>query len=252
MSTVLLVEDDLSLRWTLLANLTAEALDVVEAGSGEEALRVAAEARPDLMLLDLGLPGIGGLETLRRLRAVSSMPVVVLTVQDSLHDKVTALNAGADDYVVKPFEPDELVARVRANLRRVEVVGPQVVRVGDLEVDLGRRLVTYAGEHVTLTALEVRVLEMLVERPGRLLTHAELLDGAWGTRPEGGEERVRVTIAHLRRKLRDDAGRPRAILTELGLGYRWVADQEIDDDDRADDDAGVRNRTRSRTQPSAN
>jgi len=236
MSTVLLVEDDVALRWMLHASLRSDDFDVLEAGSGEEALQVNAKAGPDLVVLDLGLPGIDGLETLRRLRTVSSVPVVVLTVREGLSDKITALDAGADDYVVKPFDTDELLARVRANVRRMHGNGVHTaataLEFGDLRIDLRQRLVTRAGEPVQLTAIELRLLAMLLEHRGRLLTHNELLDGVWGSRPKGGGyERVRVTVLHLRRKLGDDAANPRLIFTEPGLGYRWIADHEVADFD---------------------
>jgi two-component system, OmpR family, KDP operon response regulator KdpE len=236
-SVVLLVEDDVPLRWILRAGLTASDFELLEARSGEEALSVVANAQPDVIVLDLGLPGIDGLETLRRLRSVSRIPVVVLTVRDGLADKIDALDSGADDYVVKPFEMDELAARVRANLRRVTgpAPPPALIRAGDLEVDLGQRRVTWADEPVQLTRIEMRLLEMLVANRGRLLTHAELLDGVWGSRPRGGGlERLRVTVVHLRRKLRDDAAHPRLIFTEPGLGYRWIAHQEEEELDAPD------------------
>jgi two-component system, OmpR family, KDP operon response regulator KdpE len=233
-SVVLLVEDDVSLRWMLYAGLRTGDFDVLEAGSGEEALSVVARAQPDLVVLDLGLPGIDGLETLRRLRSVSTIPVVVLTVRDGLPDKVAAFDSGADDYVVKPFETEELAARVRANLRRAtsSASQPAPLRAGDLEINLGKRQVTWAGEPVQLTRREMRLLEMLVENRGRLLSHVELLDGVWGSRPRGGgHERLRVAIVHLRRKLHDDAAHPQLIFTEPGLGYRWIAEHEEELDD---------------------
>jgi two-component system KDP operon response regulator KdpE len=229
MSTVLLVEDDVPLRWALEANLRIGEFDVLQAGSGEEALRVAAQAHPDVMVLDLGLPGIDGMETLRRLRAVSTMPVVVLTVRDRLRDKVEALDAGADDFVVKPCDTPELLARVRAHLRRApSAPTEQIFTYGDLVVDLDRRLVSLAGVPVHLTRVEMRLLETLVNNRGRLLTHKELLDAVWGTRPDSGHDRLRVKVLHLRRKLHDDAARPNLIFTEPGLGYRWIAEGEQD------------------------
>ena len=235
MSTVLLVEDDVALRWMLHASLRSVDVEVLEAGSGEEALSVAATAHPDLVVLDLGLPGIDGLETLRRLRSVSSVPVIVLTARDALSDKVAALDSGADDYVVKPFEDAELVARVRANLRRTAGSASTlpVITHGDLVIDLEQRRVLWADAHVAMTRLEMRLLEMLVANRGRLLTHNELFDGVWGTRPlNGGPERLRVAVVKLRRKLHDDAARPELIFTEPGLGYRWIGDDERDEDSR--------------------
>ncbi len=229
MSVVLIVEDDVSLRWMLQASLRTEGVEVLEAGTGEDALIVVAGAQPDLVVLDLGLPGIDGFETLRRIRAVSTVPVVVLTVRDERSDKIAALDLGADDYVVKPFDTEELAARVRANLRRAGDTTAEAppIRAGELEIDLKQRLVTWAGTPVTLTRIEMGLLEMLVVNRGRLLTHHELLDGVWGSRPRnGGHDRLRVTVLHLRRKLHDDAARPELILTEPGLGYRWIGEHE--------------------------
>ena len=228
MSVVLLVEDDALLRRTLRASYRTWDFDVLEAESGEQALTLTAGADLDLVVLDLGLPGIDGLETLRHIRSFSNVPVIVLTVNDGLRDKVTALESGADDYLVKPFEPTELLARSRAHLRRVGPVARQaaVVRSGDLEIDLERRLVTWAGERVSLTPTELRLLEVLLANRGKLVTREQLLDTVWGSRQRSDRERLRVFILHLRRKLHDDAARPRLIFTEPGLGYRWISDIE--------------------------
>jgi two-component system, OmpR family, KDP operon response regulator KdpE len=228
-SVVLLVEDDTRLRLALRATLRTRAFDVIEAATGEEALVRVASDHPDLIVLDLRLPGIDGIETLRHLRTFSSAPVVVLTVRDGLEDKITALDAGADDYVVKPFESDELLARVRANLRRGADAGGEsepIVRVDALEVDLVRRRVTLHDEPLALTPLEFRLLEELVKRRGRLVTREELLERVWG--PEHTEQhgRLRVSMQGLRRKIGDDAFQPRLIFTEPGLGYRWNDESE--------------------------
>ena len=230
MSTVLLIEDDLALRSILHLSLRVASFDVLEATSGEEALVTLVKAQPDLVVLDVQLPGIDGLETLRRLRAFSDVPVVVSTVRDGLHDKVSMFDAGADDYVVKPFEPDELLARVRANLRRTtpSQPPPALVYGKHLRIDLAHHRVTWSGEPVRLSALEIRLLETLVTNRGRLLSHDELLDAVWGERPAEGNTRLRVAIVHLRRKLHDKAALPRLILTEPGLGYRWIASGELD------------------------
>jgi two-component system KDP operon response regulator KdpE len=228
MSRVLLVEDDIPLCRALRGSLLGGGFDVLESSTGEEALVIASVEHPELVLLDLTLPGIDGLETLRRLRVFSDMPVVVLTVRDSLPDKIAALDAGADDYVVKPFEAEELLARVRANLRRAgeSEIEPTVIRAGDLEIDLARRQVTWAGEPVGLRPIEMRLLEALLAHPGRLLSHEELLDAAWDVPPASAAQRLRVAVLHLRRKLHDDAAHPSLIFTEPGLGYRWIAEDE--------------------------
>jgi two-component system KDP operon response regulator KdpE len=228
MSAVLLVEDDRLLRRTLRANFRNWHFDVIEAESGEEALSAVSADAPDLVVLDLNLPGIDGLETLRHLRSFSAVPVVVLTARDSLRDKIAALDSGADDYVLKPFEPTELLARARAHLRRSSVLTdqPVVVRSGALEIDLARQLVTWEGQPVQLTPTELRLLEVLLARRGKLVTREQLLESVWGSGQHSARARLRVFVLHLRRKLHDDAARPRLIFTEPGLGYRWIGDHE--------------------------
>jgi two-component system KDP operon response regulator KdpE len=221
------------LRRALRASFRNWDFDVVEAASGEEALTTLSEAPTDLVILDLTLPGIDGLETLRHLRTFTAVPVVVLTVRDSLRDKITALESGADDYVLKPFQPEELLARARAHLRRAtsaESHSP-VVRAGELEIDLARSRVTWRGELVQLTPTELRLLEALLANRGKLMAREQLLEVVWGSRHASDRGRLRVFVLHLRRKLHDDAARPRLIFTEPGLGYRWIGDGEILDDE---------------------
>jgi two-component system KDP operon response regulator KdpE len=225
MTTILVVEDDPGIRRALCSTLRSRDFDVLEAATGEAALVAAADHGPDLLVLDLGLPDLDGMEVLTRLRDFSDVPVVVLTVHDLQAEKIRALDAGADDYVTKPFDSDELVARIGAALRRVPEVhtAPTVVRAGELEVDLARRLVTIAGASVHLTRTELTLLEILVRNPGKLLTQEYLLRHVWG--PGYGTESnyLRVYIGQLRKKLNDDAANPRLILTEPGVGYRWIA-----------------------------
>ena len=229
MSRVLLVEDDTLLRRALRASFRSWDFEVAEAASGEEALTVGANEQLDLVILDLGLPGIDGLMTLRHLRSFTDVPVVVLTVRDALSDKVAALESGADDYIVKPFEPSELRARSRAHLRRAESVArrAEVVRSGDLVIDLSRRQVTWAGEPVSLTPTELRLLEVLLANRGKLVTREQLLDQVFRSEHASDRGRLRVFVQHLRRKLHDDAAHPRLIFTEPGLGYRWIAEDEV-------------------------
>jgi two-component system KDP operon response regulator KdpE len=228
MSAVLLVEDDRTLRRALRASFRNWDFEVAEAGSGEEALSMVSAGPPDVVVLDLALPGIDGIETLRHLRTFSDVPVVVLTVRDTLNDKVKALESGADDYVLKPFAPEELLARTRAHLRRATNNSrPAHVRAGDLEIDLVARRVKWQGELVTLTPTELRLLEVLLANRGRLVTREQLLETVWGSRQASDRARVRVFMVHLRRKLHDDAARPRLILTEPGLGYRWIGEGEV-------------------------
>ncbi|HZP27871.1 MAG TPA: response regulator transcription factor [Acidimicrobiia bacterium] len=226
MTSILVVEDDAPLRRALRTSLRARDLEVHESTNGEDALVLAADRRPDLVLLDLGLPGIDGIETLGRLRAFSDVPVIVLTARDRAADKVAALDAGADDYVTKPFDADELLARVRAALRRSPQTGsgPSVVQCDGLEIDLVQRRVRLDGTPVHLTRTELALLEVLVRNPGKLLAHDYLLRQVWGQGYGGQSNYLRVYVRQLRRKLGDDATNPRLILTEPGIGYRWIAD----------------------------
>jgi two-component system KDP operon response regulator KdpE len=235
-TTVLLVEDDRPLRRALRASFRSWGFDVQEAGRGEEALTLLTDAGPDIIVLDLRLPGIDGLETLRHLRTFTSVPVIVLTVRDELRDKVAAFESGADDYVVKPFESDELLARARAHVRRhgsAEAHAP-VVHSGPLLIDLTRGRVTWEDTPVLLTPTELRLLEILLEHRGTLVTKQRLLEAIWGSRRPSDETRLRVFVQHLRRKLHDDAARPRLIFTEPGLGYRWISEDEQEEPDDAD------------------
>ena len=227
MTTVLLVEDDAPLRRALRTSLRARDLDVLEAASGEEALVLAADRRPDIVLLDLGLPGIDGIETLTRLRTFTDVPVIVLTARERAADKVAALDAGADDYVTKPFDTDELLARVRAALRRVPHTDtrPTVVHCDGIEIDLLQRRVRVGTESVHLTRTELALLEVLVRNPGKLLAHDYLLRQVWGQGYGTQSNYLRVYVRQLRKKLGDDAANPRLILTEPGIGYRWIADE---------------------------
>ena len=235
MSTVLLVEDDQTLRRVMRAQFRAWDFDVTEAGSGEEALGVLSESPPDLVVLDLGLPGIDGIETIRYLRTFSTVPVLVLTVRDGLADKIAALESGADDYVLKPFEPEELRARARAHLRRTQAnTLPHALRIGELEIDLRHQVVTWQGDRVQLTRTENRLLDVLLARRGQLVTHDDIVEAVWGTTSGAEAGRLRVLVVHLRRKLHDDAARPHLILTEPGLGYRWIGDPEFLDEDSSD------------------
>ncbi|HEY7104867.1 MAG TPA: response regulator transcription factor [Acidimicrobiia bacterium] len=228
MTVVLLIEDDKLLRRALRASVRAWGFDVVEAGSGEEALTIVSDRRLDLAVLDLGLPGIDGLETLRHLRSFSDVPVIVLTVRDGLSDKLAAFAAGADDYVVKPFEPEELLARARAHLRRASATAGHdaVIHTDGLTIDLARRQVSYQGVPVRLTPTELRLLEVLLAERGKLVTRERLVESVFGSDRSTDQAKLRVHMLHLRKKLHDDAARPRLIFTEPGLGYRWVGETD--------------------------
>ena len=224
MTTVLVIEDDAPLRRALRTSLRARSFDVLECANGEDAIVAVADRRPDVVLLDLGLPDIDGIEALRRMRTFSDVPIVVLTARDRQIDKIAALDVGADDYVTKPFDIEELVARVRAVLRRVPHAASTaaVIRIDDLEIDLARRQVTRAGESVHLTKTELALLEQLATHPGKLLTHEHLLRQVWGEGYGSESNYLRVYVGQLRRKLQDDAANPRLIVTEPGIGYRWI------------------------------
>ena len=228
--SIMIVEDDTSLRETLGAILSAHGYDVVPVGTGEEAVHLARSASADLYLLDLGLPGIDGLTTLRRLRAHTDAPAIVLTVRSDRADKVAALDLGADDYVEKPFDTEELLARIRAALRRRPAhVGPRLPqRVRDLTIDLDRQLVTRGDTPVHLTPTELRLLEVLLERDGGLVTHAQLASALGRDTPVTATS-TRVFVAQLRRKLGDQGDEPMLIVNHFGLGYRWMGTAELPD-----------------------
>jgi two-component system KDP operon response regulator KdpE len=228
---VLVVDDDPQILRAVRTSLQGHAYEVLTAGNGETALDLLPDSDVDLIVLDLGLPGIGGQEVIKRVRAWSEVPIIVLSVRDGQHDKVDAFDAGADDYVTKPFGMPELLARMRAVRRRAEGDRrPPVVRFGELEVDLGRQLVRMGDLVIHLTPTEYRLLEAFVANPGKLLTHRWLLQKAWGPGYATENQYLRVFIRQLRSKLDDDPARPRFIVTEAGLGYRWKPDP---DEDRA-------------------
>jgi two-component system KDP operon response regulator KdpE len=227
-SRIVVVDDEPQIRRALRTSLEGHGYEVQTAGNGEEAVQTIAETRPDLVFLDLGLPDIDGTEVIRRVRAFSEVPVIVISVREAQADKVAALDAGADDYVSKPFGMEELLARARAALRRAGALDstPPVLRFGDLEVDLGRRRVRRAGAQVHLTPTEYDLLEAMVTNPGKLLTHTWLLQKVWGHGYGDESHYLRVYVRQLRAKLDDDATSPRLIATEPGMGYRWIAEPD--------------------------
>jgi two-component system KDP operon response regulator KdpE len=230
MTTVLVVDDEPQIRRAMRTSLAARGNRVETAANGEEALVKVAEVAPELVFLDLGLPDLDGTEVIRRLRSFSDVPVIVLSVRDGQADKVAALDAGADDYVTKPFAMEEVLARMRAQLRRGrgdEAPAP-ILRFADVEVDLARRLVRVGNDAVHLTKTEWALLEAFVRNPGKLLTHRWLLRTVWGQGYGEESQYLRVYVRSLRRKLGDAASSPRLILTEPGVGYRWVADARRD------------------------
>jgi len=222
---ILVVDDEAAIRRFLKAGLGAEGYELVEAETGAAAVALAAKEKPDLVILDLGLPDKDGTEVLREIRHASLVPVIVLSVRSDEKGKVAALDLGADDYITKPFGMSELVARIRAALRhRLQQQGEApVFRSGDLAVDLVRRVVTLAGKEVKLSAKEYDLLRMLVMHAGKVLTHQFLLREVWGPAHTEDVQYLRVYVRTLREKLEEEPTRPRYILTETGVGYRLKA-----------------------------
>ena len=222
MSRVLVVDDEASLVRALAINLRARGWDVVTAHDGASALEVAADKHPDVVVLDLGLPDLDGVEVIRGLRGWNRVPIIVLSARQDSHDKVVALDAGADDYMTKPFGMDELLARLRAAIRRIGPTEEEaVVAAGDLTIDLARRKVTRAGTDVRLTPTEWGLLEVLVRAEGRMVGRQQLLHEVWGPAYNSETNYLRVYTAQLRRKLEDDPAQPRHIVTVPGMGYRF-------------------------------
>jgi two-component system KDP operon response regulator KdpE len=224
---ILIVDDAQQVRRVLRTALSAEGYTIFEASTGEEALESIREAAPDAILLDVNMPGMGGLEACREIRRTLDVPIVMLTVRNSERDKVMALDAGADDYVVKPFGIAELLARIRAALRRRTPQGKlSTFSIKDLSVNFEARQVTVKGRDVHLTPKEFELLRHLVSNAGRPITHRRLLQAVWG--PDYGDEPeyLRVMINQLRKKLESDPARPKLILTEPWVGYRFQAPPE--------------------------
>ncbi len=227
---LLLIEDEAQLRRFLRPGLVAHGFRVLEAATGEEGLNLARQYTPEVVLLDLGLPDLDGLEVTRRLRQWSQVPIVILSARGQETDKVSALDAGADDYLTKPFGLPELLARLRVALRHVALRGPvdstQAFVTGPLRVDLAARRVWVKEQEVHLTALEYRLLTALIEHAGRVMTHRQLLAAVWGPGNTEQNQYLRVYMAHLRRKLEPDPNRPRVLRTEIGVGYRLTTDTD--------------------------
>jgi len=219
---VLVVDDEPQIVRALQINLKARSYEVHVAASGQAALRVAGQYPPDLVILDLGLPDLDGVEVIRGLRGWTEAPVIVLSGRSDSTDKVEALDAGADDYLTKPFGIDELLARMRAVLRRSSGTEDlPVVEVGPATVDLAAKRVTVAGDEVRLTPTEWHLLEVLVRHPGKLMSQRQLLTEVWGPGYETAHGNLRFYMGQLRRKLEPDTARPKHLITEPGMGYRF-------------------------------
>ncbi|MBA3532329.1 MAG: response regulator [Ardenticatenales bacterium] len=219
---ILVVDDERAIRHFLRVSLSAQGYVVAEAATGHEALEVVAVQPPDVLILDLGLPDMEGIEVARRLREWTELPIIILSVREKEQDKIAALDAGADDYLTKPFSVGELSARVRAALRRTSSPPNQsVYTVGSLVLDLARRVVTREGAGVHLTPTEYDLLRVLIHHHDRVLTHTQLLERVWGAGYEEEVHLLRVNISNLRRKLEQEPTRPVYLLTEPGVGYRF-------------------------------
>ncbi len=224
---VLVVDDEVEIRRFLRVSLTAHGHMVFETNSGQEALRMVVDHRPDLMILDLGLPDMDGVRVTRRIREWSKIPVIILSVRSQEQDKILALDAGADDYLTKPFGVGELLARMRVVMRRVITMeGDPVYRAGDLQVDLSRRLVTVGQREVSLTPTEFDLIKVLAQHAGRVVTHRQLIQQVWGNSYEDADRLLRVNITNLRKKIEANPSKPVHLMTELGVGYRLEGDDQ--------------------------
>ena len=219
----LVIDDEPQIQRLLRVTLEANGYRVFDAATGSDGIAQAAQRRPDAVLLDLGLPDLEGMEVLKRLREWSQVPVIILSVRDREDDKVAALDAGADDYVTKPFNSAELLARLRAVLRHVQPQGADAIfRTGELEVDLSARVVRKRGQEIKLTPIEYSLLRLFVTHAGKVLTHRQLLTEIWGPKAVEQTHYLRVHIAHLREKLEANPAQPEHFITEPGVGYRLM------------------------------
>jgi two-component system KDP operon response regulator KdpE len=223
-ATIVVIEDEAQIRRFLRTTLTSEGYQVIEAETGKQGLSEAATRKPDLIILDLGLPDMDGVEVVKGVRAWSSVPVIILSARSQESDKISALDAGADDYLVKPFGIGELLARIRVALRHVSSTANReeegVFSVDDLKVDMIHRKVTVSGTEVHLTPIEYRLLIVLVKHAGKVLTHRLLLKEVWGPNHVDRAHYLRIYMGNLRHKLEKEPARPRFLLTEVGVGYR--------------------------------
>jgi two-component system KDP operon response regulator KdpE len=221
---ILIVDDERAIRRFLRASLTAHGYTVQEAVSGEEAMKLLTDEHPDLLILDVGLSDINGIEVTRRLREWSEIPVIILSVRDQEGDKIAALDAGADDYLTKPFGVGELLARIRVALRRAaKPASDPIFQADELVVDFTRRVVMLKDNEISLTPIEYDLLRALVQNAGKVMTHRQLIRAVWGAGYEEESHLLRVNISNLRHKIEPDPTQPRFILTEPGVGYRFRA-----------------------------
>ena len=218
---VLVVDDENAIRRYLHTALAAQGFAVYEAANGQETLNAVVENRPDVIILDLGLPDFDGLEVTRRLLEWSTTPIIILSVREAEQDKIAALDAGADDYLTKPFGTGELMARMRVVMRRLAGKSDEpILQVDDLKMDVSRRIVTLNENQISLTPTEYEILRLLLQNAGKVLTHRQLLRQVWGKAYESEMHMLRVNISNLRRKIEPDPARPHYLVTEAGVGYR--------------------------------
>lgn len=223
---IVVIEDDPQICRFLRTSLNAQGFQVIEAGTGERGVVEIGTRKPELVILDLGLPGMDGIEVIRKVRVWSAVPIIVLSARNQENNKIDALDAGADDYLTKPFSIGELLARIRVSLRHASRLAGDCVetvfRTGDLQVDLSRRCVHIGEQEIQLTPIEYRLLAVLIHHAGKVMTHRQLLLDVWGPAYVEHAHYVRIYMGQLRRKLEEDPTHPRYLLTEAGVGYRLM------------------------------
>lgn len=222
---LLIVEDDKQIRNFINFSLTSQEYECIEATTGKEAINIIATHNLSAIILDLGLPDMSGMDIIRKVRSFSDIPIIVVSAHDQDHDKVEALDAGADDYLTKPFSIKELLARIRVIFRHFDVTKkdiPAIYKVGDLEIDMEKHKVSLEDREIHFTPMEYAVLTLLVKNAGKVLTHKYILKEVWGSDLESDMQSVRVFMANIRRKLENNPTKPRYILTEVGIGYRFA------------------------------
>ena len=221
----LVVEDDKQIRSFISFSLKTQGYKSIDVATGKDAMRAFVADKPDIMILDLGLPDMDGLDIIKQIRAFSDMPIVVVSARDQDKGKIEALDAGADDYLTKPFSINELLARLRVILRRSNKgpnVVPEIYKVKDLEINLEKHILLLNGEEVHLTRMEFKILTLFIKNAGKILTHSYILKEVWGSYLESDAQSLRVFMANIRRKLEKDPTNPQYIMTEVGIGYRFV------------------------------
>ncbi|MFZ2539229.1 MAG: response regulator transcription factor [Oscillospiraceae bacterium] len=223
----LVVEDDKQIRSFISFSLKTQDYKSIEVSKGKDAMQIVMTEDPDVIILDLGLPDMDGLDIIKQVRAFSNIPIIVVSGRDQDKEKIEALDAGADDYLTKPFSVNELLARIRVILRHFEkkvTNVPKIYKVGDLEIDIDKHLILQEGNEVHLTSMEFKIIEILVRNSGKVLTHSYLLKEVWGSYLESDTQSLRVFMANIRRKIEKNPTNPRYIITEVGIGYRFVGE----------------------------